>query len=272
MSVFVDLDGDGQSELVAGRTAFGANGQVVWDRADLADGLSTIANVDQDVDAEVILFTGGNELYVLEHDGSTKYGPVHIRSGNVNEEGEEEGFITTNPAVGDLDGDGYPEIVISATNWVYVFEHTLDLKWQAPSNDQTGASGPTTFDFEGDGRAEVVYADEGSVYIWDGVTGATKYQASRGSRTIFDNPVIVDVDNDGHAEILLSMETPLGDVGMHGLIAYSNQAGNWVGTRRVWNQHSYHISNISESGVVPAHEGAGWLEHNVYRSNVVMCE
>ena len=87
MSVFVDLDGDGQSELVAGRTAFGANGQVVWDRADLADGLSTIANVDQDVDAEVILFTGGNELYVLEHDGSTKYGPVHIRSGNVNEEG-----------------------------------------------------------------------------------------------------------------------------------------------------------------------------------------
>ena len=56
----------------------------------------------------------------------------------------------------------------------------------------------------------MVYADEGSVYIWDGVTGATKYQASRGSRTIFDNPVIVDVDNDGHAEILLAMETPLG--------------------------------------------------------------
>ena len=272
MSVFADLNGDGTNELIAGRTAFTYSGEVLWSRDDLADGLSTVANVDSDPGPEIILLTAANDLLVLEADGSTLYGPLRLSSGQVNEDGEDEGFISTNPAVGDLDGDGYPEIVISATNWVYVFEHNLVLKWQAQSSDQTGASGPTTFDFEGDGRAEVVYADEGNVFIWDGLDGTVKYQASRGSRTIFDNPVIVDVDNNGHADILLAMESPLGDVGMHGVIAYSNDKENWVGTRRVWNQHSYHISNVSESGIVPAYEGAGWLDHNVYRSNVVRCE
>lgn len=272
MSVFVDLNGDGTNELVAGRTAFTYSGQTLWHRDDLADGLSTVANVDADSNPEVILLTASNDLLVLEDDGTTLYGPLHISSGQVNEDGQDEGFIATNPAVGDLDGDGYPEIVVSATNWVYVFEHDLTLKWKAQSSDQTGASGPTTFDFEGDGRAEVVYADEGNVFIWDGITGSVKYQAARGSRTIFDNPVIVDVDNNGHADILLAMESPLGNVGMHGIIAYTNDKENWVGTRRVWNQHSYHISNISESGIVPAFEGAGWLDHNVYRSNVVRCE
>jgi len=117
----------------------------------------------------------------------------------------------------------------------------------------------------------VVYADEGSVYIWDGLDGSLKYEAPRNSRTIVDNPVIVDVDNDGHADILLAMESA-GGLGMNGLIAYGNIKNNWVATRRVWNQHGYHVSNISESGVVPATEGAGWLEHNLYRSNVVRCE
>ena len=78
--------------------------------------------------------------------------------------------------MGDLDGDGFPEIVVAATNLVYVFEHDLTYKWSQSANDQTGASGPTTFDFEGDGRAEVVYADEGNVYIWDGINGAEKYR------------------------------------------------------------------------------------------------
>lgn len=87
----------------------------------------------------------------------------------------------------------------------------------------------------------------------------------------FDNPVIANVDNDGHADIILALENP-GLGGMHGVVAYSNQGNTWVGTRRIWNQHSYHISNISESGIVPAYEGAGWLSNNVYRSNIVRCE
>ena len=272
MSVFTDLDGDGKNELVAGRTAFDALGRVLWDRYDFGDGLTTVANVDSDQLPEIILFNGNNQLIVLESDGTTKYGPIDVPSGSFDEEtGEEEGYIATNPAVGDLDGDGFPEIVIAATNLVHVYEHDLTFKWSQSANDQTGASGPTTFDFEGDGRAEVVYADEGNVYIWDGVSSAEKYRADRGSRTIVDNPVVADVDNDGHADILLSMESPVPG-GRHGVIAYSNRKNNWVATRRVWNQHAYHITNISESGIVPAIEIPDWQTENVYRSNTVRCE
>ena len=276
ISVFVDLTGDGNSELLAGRTAFDVNGTVVWDRTDLADGLATIANVDIDESPEIILLNARNDLLVLEHTGVTKYGPFRIHSGaDFDEDGVEDGFIATHPALGDLDGDGLPEIVISASGLVHVFDidpfSGLTEKWTMPISDQTGASGPTTFDFEGDGFAEVVYADEQYVYIWDGTNGFEKYRAPRGSRTIFDNPVVADIDNDNHADIVLAMESPSAALGMYGVIAYSNHKNNWVGTRRIWNQHAYHITNISESGSVPVHEGRGWLQHNAYRSNVVVC-
>ena len=78
MSVFVDLDGDGKNELVAGRTAFDSLGRVLWDRYDFGDGLTTVANVDGDPLPEIILFNGANELIVLESDGTTKYGPVPV--------------------------------------------------------------------------------------------------------------------------------------------------------------------------------------------------
>ena len=41
-------------------------------------------------------------------------------------------------------------------------------------------------------------------------------------------------------------------------------------TRRIWNQHTYHVSNVSERGVVPRVESPNWLEPalNNFRQNV----
>ncbi len=284
LSVFADLNGDGMNELVAGTTAFRYDGTILWDRKEIGefnlgniywrgDGVPAVGNFDADTSPEIMLLDGKNDLTILEHDGSTKFGPVHIVSGNTDENGQAKGFITTAAALGDLDGDGFVEIVIAATNNVHVFEHDLTPKWSAPISDQTGASGPTTFDFEGDGRAEVVHADENNVFVWDGVDGSLKYTATRGSRTIMDNPVIADVDGDDEAEIILAMESPNPVLGtMYGVIVYSNKSHGWVSTTKIWNQHSYHITNVTESGIVPAFEGQGWIDHNVYRSNEVRCE
>ena len=45
---------------------------------------------------------------------------------------------------------------------------------------------------------------------------------------------------------------------------------NWVRTRRIWNQHSYHITNITSVGSIPASEEVNWLKsgHNNYRVNI----
>ena len=87
ISVFADLNGDGMNELVAGRTAYLYDGSTYFDRTDLPDGLTTIANVDSDPQPEIILLGDTDDLYVLENDGSTKYGPIHVSSGNTDDRG-----------------------------------------------------------------------------------------------------------------------------------------------------------------------------------------
>ena len=42
---------------------------------------------------------------------------------------------------------------------------------------------------------------------------------------------------------------------------------NWVATRRIWNQHAYHIGNVDEDGRIPADETPSWTTHNTYRLN-----
>ena len=47
----------------------------------------------------------------------------------------------------------------------------------------------------------------------------------------------------------------------------------WVRTRPIWNQHTYHITNINDDGTIPAVEDDNWLSpagdpFNNYRQNV----
>jgi hypothetical protein len=269
-SIMADITGDGLVDLVAGRSAFRADGSVIYSRSDVYDGFPVVLNLDNDPQAEIVMLTTDNQLVALEHDGTTKYGPYWIHSEAYDENGQEMPFNLTNLAVGNVDTDGYPEIIVAATNYIHIFEHDFtEWAWKPRINDQSGASGPTMFDFEGDGVDEIVHADESALLIYGTQEMELKYEAVRWSATITDNPVVVDVDNDGHAE-LLTVQEIIGRKG--GVICYGNFKNNWVGTSRIWNQHSYHITNVSESGVVPAVEGSGWLDHNVFRANVVRCE
>ena len=45
---------------------------------------------------------------------------------------------------------------------------------------------------------------------------------------------------------------------------------NWVATRRIWNQHAYHVTNIEEDGTVPMTPRVNWQEPglNNFRQNV----
>lgn len=63
-------------------------------------------------------------------------------------------------------------------------------------------------------------------------------------------------------------EAPSGGGG--GLIVWTDMGNNWVRTRRIWNQHGYHVTNISEDGIVPRLEEPNWLHprYNHFRQNV----
>lgn len=62
----------------------------------------------------------------------------------------------------------------------------------------------------------------------------------------------------------------LGEYG--GIKVYADTLDRWVGSRTIWNQHNYTVSNISESGVVPSQQTwmPNWMDSalNNYRQNV----
>src|SRR6185369_5016786 len=186
-------------------------------------------------------------------DGTIKWGPVLIP----------EGGVGAAPTVADFDDDGQPEIGVVGQSRYAVFETDGSLKWAAPIQDGTSSTGSTVFDFEGDGAAEVIYADEVNFRIYRGTDGAIQFQAPMGSKTAQEHAVIADVDGDGNAEVVATSDSFTG--ARHGIYVFGDSSDRWVVTRKIWNQHSYHITNVNDDGTVPAHEANGWQTFKSYR-------
>jgi hypothetical protein len=41
----------------------------------------------------------------------------------------------------------------------------------------------------------------------------------------------------------------------------------WIQARRIWNQHTYHVTNVREDATIPQHEVPHWTLLNTYRTN-----
>lgn len=258
LPIIADLDNQGDMEIIAGRTVYKSDGTVLWHRSDLprGGGLTAIGDFNQDNNPEIVLVAGGN-VFLLDNQGNTVWGPVGLPGGGMGGA----------PTVGDFDGDGEPEIGIAgALNYV-VFETDGSIKWTSRTRDTSShRTGSSLFDFNLDGKVEVVYADELYLRVYDGSTGAVLKQRRLGSVTTLEYPVIADIDGDGKAEILVGSNYPAYS-SKRGLFAFEDINDNWAPTRAIWNQHSYHITNINDDGTIPQYEQSSWLVHNTYRLN-----
>ena len=191
------------------------------------------------------------------------------------------------PVIADFNGDTIPDVGVASRYYYIVYSNdgTPDggkVLWaDSKTVDYSSAcTGSSVFDFEGDGKAEVVYGDEQTLHIYTGLgSGVDKdgdgypdpvhlFSIPNYSATGYEYPIIVDVDNDGSTEIVIASDLQK-DVTM-GVRAFEDPGGQWVRTRRIWNQHHYHVTNINENGSVPAHEEVNWLHPklNNYRQNV----
>ena len=90
-----------------------------------------------------------------------------------------------------------------------------------------------------------------------------------GSATWAEEPVVADVDNDGHADIVVSSDFFRQAADDTGIIVFQDVANKWKRTRRIWNQHSYHVTNVNEDATIPVTESAHWLVPglNSFRTN-----
>jgi hypothetical protein len=246
---------DGMSEIVAGNTAYRADGSIYWRNTSVPDGFNAIGNFDQDPFPEVVVVSSGVRL--LEHDGIVKWGPIPHPGGGGGP-----------PTVADFDGDGQPEIGVAGASRYAVFETNGTVKWSTLTDDSSSqVTGSSVFDFEGDGAAEVIYGDQRTLRVYRGTTGAVLVEIPNSSCTTYENPVIADADADGNAEILFVANTTCGYGPYHGVFLYGSANDGWVATRKIWNQHTYHITNVNDDGTIPAHETNSWTAYNSYRQN-----
>lgn len=259
--IVADLDGDGRPEIVAGNTAYRADGGVLWHRPDLADGFNAVADFDLDQRPEVVLVTQGTISLLRSHDGTTIWGPMSMPAPTGTNNGGP-------PVVADMDGDGMPEIgVAGGTNYV-AFGADGAERWRSEIVDVTSnRTASSVFDFDGDGAAEVVMRDERRLWIFRGADGAVLWSTETPSSTTVELPVIADVDADGNAEIV-NVSNNFFILGDTGVTVYGDADDHWVPTRSLWNQHSYHITNVADGGTIPRYETPSWAVANGYRINI----
>ena len=262
-STAADLDGDGDLEIVYAHGAAHHDGKVLYNlpQIDAQGGLAfypQVANLDDDDDPEVLV-AAQDALHVFEHTGVQKLQVSAPKPGS-----HGSGLPAT---VHDFDGDGVSEFAASSGNAYTVYKRDGTIVWSANVIDASGLAAGTAFDFLGDGVAEAMYADEHTMFIFDGA-GKPLLTTPRLSGTVTEYPTVADIDNDGSAEILVVSNTLLvgGNVDFT-VQAVRDKEDRWIQARRIWNQHTYHVTNIREDGTIPQHEPKHWQLLNTFRTN-----
>jgi len=257
----VDLDMDGVSEVLAGNTAYRADGSIWWRNEEVPDGFAAVADLDDDNLPELVV-TGWGEMYALEHDGTIIWGPVSLpdREGRAWHTDNYGGY----PVIADIDNDAEPEILVGAHALV-AYEKDGTLKWGHELLDWNGLTSCGVLDVDGNGTMEVFHADEDSLRVFRGTDGVVIHAENSHTNTWVDFPVVADVDNDGEAEVLFIGNAQYGSNGVN--IYGSGPGSTWSGTRSIWNQYTYHGTNVTDNGGIPPNEEPSWRTTNSFRVN-----
>ncbi len=180
-----------------------------------------LADLDNDGASEIIVNSVGGWTYVFEGNGSDFSGwPKKVVDDNFT-------LIYSNPAVGDINGDGFAEIIIKAINEtsynskgiLYAFDRNGNLLSGWPKDIHNGSTtSPILGDINNDGKKEVIcssfikgssaYLNEYVIYVFDYLGNylpgwPTSYAAPGDSpNAITGGLSVADLNKDGGLEIL----------------------------------------------------------------------
>lgn len=125
-----------------------------------------LCDVDLDGRAEAVLATEGGRVTLVTLDpvfGAAESGIMLDRTFNFS--------FATDPVAGDVDLDGYPDIIIGGANAIYAFNHQLTLKTSFPVEvndrfpDDVAIASPIVADLDGTAMPEIVISTVvGNVY------------------------------------------------------------------------------------------------------------
>ncbi len=166
-----DLDANGTNEVVAGSgyfpegpasrgravTAWNRNGSIKWRVGTNGNVLSSplLADINADGQLETIVGDTAGYLYVISSAGALMWasnGVIAVTKPNGH------GSINGSPSVGDLTGDGVPEIAVTDGNWwTVVYSNNGTILW-GESTLFSASIAPAIGDIDRDGDNELVIA------------------------------------------------------------------------------------------------------------------
>ncbi|CAM3249290.1 beta-prism lectin domain-containing protein [Vibrio ordalii] len=145
--------------------------------------------------------------------------------------------------------------------------------WSVANDDSnSGKVGVSAYDFNGDGIDEVITQDFLRVRILDGRTGTVLATIANSSNTLWEYPVVADLEGNNNASLIVVANDYAKESAInHGVYVYESADAHkpWRNATRIWNQHSFHFSNINQDGSVPTNAQPSWLTHNTYRSSTI---
>ncbi|NLE45252.1 MAG: VCBS repeat-containing protein [Chloroflexi bacterium] len=275
-----DLDGDGILEIVAA----GSDGWVyavdvvdncrlMW-RKQVADFINplaarpsgqsiqsspTAADLTGDGKVEIVITTGwmpeyhmNGAIVVLDRFGNLMPGwprltlDVHGAGDPPwNPDGYSDGFFAT-PAVGDVNGDGIPEIVAGAFDkCLYVLrpDGSPAPGWWDTANNKPSRCFPDTIwssaalaDLDGDGLNEIILGTDshpqyngGSVWVFRGNNTIYPGWPVYTTQIIQSSPAVADLNGDGTLEIVVGTGTNYPGTGGYKVYAFDRNGGNFPG-------------------------------------------
>lgn len=153
---YADLNGDGRGEIIlgveTGVQVFGSAPRAVWKELWQSPHLGSVAALDfvdfnDDGQDELVVGTGDPRLYALTNEGHILW---------------ETNLVSPVWAlgVGDIDGNGRPEIVTAGGGQLHVFSGSQFL-WSVPIGEKF-SSGVAIRDIDGDHQAEIIVGSNSS--------------------------------------------------------------------------------------------------------------
>lgn len=265
-----DSNNDGVQEILSRGQLLDQNGAMLWSYSgQSAAWFSSIADIDNDGQPEVVLSIPSgsstpenSRIVALEANGNVKW--------EVNTEANSGGGAQ---AISNFLGANNIGIVHAGYSAVTMYDESGQLIWALQNDDEwSGKVGVSAYDFNGDGIDEVIVQDHYKVRVLNGVNGEVLSTVANSSGTLWEYPIVVDLEGDDNAELITVSNNYDSRYSINNGVTVYGAADNskpWKNATRIWNQHSYHQTNISQDGKVPTYELPSWLNNNTYRSSTL---